>query len=560
MSPTKGTKILNSQYPGGFFYSGWSMRHHAAAGPPDANPYRAWVCASTYGYHVLMQNFFGDSWRWGSPETGWVNFETERWYCIEQYVKVNSLSGPFDGLGNGTGNPDGIARGWVDGVLVFEKTDIVFRKHPAIRVDEVWLDHYHGGTIPPETHHGFEMANVVVANAYIGPMTRGPMVGVPPPPPVTAPPPPSIGEPAWLQSKRVNEWIAIPGTELTESSLAAQAAAGLTDSYGRNVGYGNPRKGILAYSGGTLKKSGSEMLIFGGGSGGAWAGNDVRGLRLEDDAPTWRTRVNPTPVTSVRPRTSVQSAYMLDNLSPISRHSYWGPQFIDAQDTFMAFGCVHAWNGGQFPNVDAAVLSTGRWKAPRTHPNVPIPRGWDGNWACKHPVTENVYVSGARGISRWDVAQNTWTTVYQSTRTDVDRGVAAIDPGGGGTLLRIGVLGSVLSINLANGAATTGTLVGALASSIRVGAYYAAGLVFDQGLKKFVLFQDDGHLYTIAKASATTWNVERLALSGVAPQTLHSSAGYMPAIWGRMQYVPNLKGICIIQAYDRPAYFVRTIA
>ena len=33
------------------------------------------------------------------------------------------------------------------------------------------------------------------------------------------------------------------------------------------------------------------------------------------------------------------AAYMLDSVTPSARHSYWQPQFIDA-DTFMAFGCV----------------------------------------------------------------------------------------------------------------------------------------------------------------------------------------------------------------------------
>jgi len=171
-SPTKGTKVSASRYPGGFYYSGWSMRHLAVVGPSDANPYGNRVVAVTYAYHAAMKGSYGDNWRWGSPSTGWVNYEPERWYCIEQYVKMNTLSGPYDALGNGVGNADGIIRGWVDGVLVLERKDVVFRKHPAIRIDEIWLDHYHGGTAKPEAEHGFEMANLVVAADYIGPMRR----------------------------------------------------------------------------------------------------------------------------------------------------------------------------------------------------------------------------------------------------------------------------------------------------------------------------------------------------------------------------------------------------
>jgi hypothetical protein len=39
---------------------------------------------------------------------------------------------------------------------------------------------------------------------------------------------------------------------------------------------------------------------------------------------------------------------------------------------------------------------------------------------------------------------------------------------------------------------------------------------------------------------------------------VHKGGG-QEGIWPRMQYVPNLHGICILQAYDKPAYFVRTV-
>jgi hypothetical protein len=553
-SPTKGTKITGSAYPGGFYYSGWSMRHIAWAGPTDSNPYGDRVAAGTYAYHAAMTGFYGDTWRWGTSSIGWIIYEPERWYCIEQYVKMNTLSGPYDALGNGVGNADGILRGWIDGVMVFEKKDIVFRKHPAIRVDEIWLSHYHGGVIPAEAEHDFEMANLVVASAYIGPM-RGVSTG--------GGQGPVTGTPLWLQSKPINQWIAITGTGLTASTCAAEAAAGLTDGLCRDIGYGDPRRGIMAYSGGALKKSGSEMLIFGGGGGKAWAGNDIRGLRLEDDAPVWRTLVNPAPVSIVPPAAAPARPYMLDSITPSARHSFWQPQVIDATDTFMAFGCVTTWSGssGQFYVVDAVPLASGRWDAPGAHPPVPMSRGWDGNWACKHPLTEDVYVSGSRGVSKWSRASNNWSTVWQSTHTDVDRATAAIDPTGGGVLLRIGNFGEAnvpVAIDLATGVATVAAFSGPYAAAVNVGGYFAAGLVFDPVLNKFLLFQDDGFLYTITKVSIANWAVNRLALTGVPPTAGHSARVGYPAIWGRMQYVPNLKGVCIIQAPDRPAYFVKT--
>lgn len=174
-SPTRGTYTATDGY------SGWSMRCIAMVGaqipgnppkPDPGNPYAQRVPLMTYAYHVNMPTNYGETWRWGSHKFGWPLLEESdtRWYCIEQHVVINSVVGPFDTLGNGTGVPDGVLEAWLDGVKVFEKRDVVFTKHPAIGIDEVWLDHYHGGTALPEEEHGFAMAALVVARKYIGPM------------------------------------------------------------------------------------------------------------------------------------------------------------------------------------------------------------------------------------------------------------------------------------------------------------------------------------------------------------------------------------------------------
>jgi hypothetical protein len=157
----------------GKLLNGWSLRHHAYQSPPDMNPLRDWIPLNYYAYFVGMGNGFGQFWRWGNPRMGFANLEAEQWYCIEHYAKINSLSGPYDANGNGVPARDGIVRGWLDGVLMFERTDVVLRKHPAIRIDEIWLDHYHGGTKPAEAQHHFSMAAMVVARRYIGPLNRG---------------------------------------------------------------------------------------------------------------------------------------------------------------------------------------------------------------------------------------------------------------------------------------------------------------------------------------------------------------------------------------------------
>ena len=154
------------------------MRHLAVVGSDDgSNPYGRLVPLAYYAYHANMrpagatsETWYGDVWRWGSAKLGYVNLEEGRRYDIEHYVKMNTVIGPFDKFGNGTAREDGIVRGWLNGVLVFERTNVVLRKHPAIKIDEVWLDHYHGGMTPAERAHEFAMDSLVVARKYIGPL------------------------------------------------------------------------------------------------------------------------------------------------------------------------------------------------------------------------------------------------------------------------------------------------------------------------------------------------------------------------------------------------------
>jgi len=305
------------------------------------------------------------------------------------------------------------------------------------------------------------------------------------------------------------------------------------------------------------------MLIFGGGGAGAWAGNDVRGLRLEDDTPRWHTIVNPAPSTALWPKgASAPTAYMKDG-TPNARHSYWQPQFIDSTDTFMTFGCANEWQMDTIEtnDVDSIPLG-GAWKPAGTHPNIPAKRGYDGSWSCKHPATEKIYQSTASALQIFDPVANAWEAPINAFN-GFDRGVGAIDPDRN-LLLRIGSAkndtahNAPATIDLGSGAWTDAVFSGPFASVIM--GYYAAGFVYDFGLGKFLLFQDDGFIYTVTYVSKMEWSVDRLTLAGAAPvvgaSSIHSGAPC--AVWGRMQYVPNLRGVCIVQAYNKPAYFVKT--
>ena len=67
---------------------------------------------------------------------------------------------------------DGILRGWVDGKLAFEKTDVRLRDVSSLKIENIWINLYHGGTwTAPSDDHLF-IDNVVIATDYIGPMAK----------------------------------------------------------------------------------------------------------------------------------------------------------------------------------------------------------------------------------------------------------------------------------------------------------------------------------------------------------------------------------------------------
>lgn len=91
---------------------------------------------------------------------------------FEWRLKLNSIVGPFDELGNGTPVRDGELELWVNGRPRWIKNDFAFRCHPELKIEGAWVVWLHGGTIPPapgDSPH-YRMNHYVMATEYIGPM------------------------------------------------------------------------------------------------------------------------------------------------------------------------------------------------------------------------------------------------------------------------------------------------------------------------------------------------------------------------------------------------------
>jgi hypothetical protein len=150
------------------------------------------------------------------------------------------------------------------------------------------------------------------------------------------------------------------------------------------------------------------MIVSGGGGAGTWAGNDVRGLRLEDDQPTWRVLVSPTNAqyapkndnlttntpynlsVSALVATPADYTFALTDGAPVARHSYWHQFVDDVTDDFYWTRCDSVWqtDAGRFEEVNSIHLpdtvgATVAWPAA-----VPAAR--------KHPVPHG-HAEGAGG-------------------------------------------------------------------------------------------------------------------------------------------------------------------
>ncbi|NDP38238.1 MAG: hypothetical protein GZ093_05730 [Rhodoferax sp.] len=158
-----GLKVRNAK-ANRWEYEGASMRGHGGTRSNDGNPYDDLFWIGSYMYHLDQEGPYGESIRWPGIVVG-----KGRWYCIEQYIKMNSIAGPFDGTGNGVAIKDGEYRVWVDGVQAYERTNFRWRRHPEMGIQGFWLNWYHGGMVPAPRNMHFRMDAVVIARSYIGP-------------------------------------------------------------------------------------------------------------------------------------------------------------------------------------------------------------------------------------------------------------------------------------------------------------------------------------------------------------------------------------------------------
>lgn len=139
--------------------NGWSVRGAFARQAPSNYLKPQPLAIGSYAYHADTEGRSGAFWGWNLGPTGLL--DAGRWYAIEQHVRMNT-----------PGKNDGEFRAWIDGQLVFERTDLRFRDIDTLKIETAWFNVYHGGTAKPAREMSLYIDNVVIASEYIGPMSK----------------------------------------------------------------------------------------------------------------------------------------------------------------------------------------------------------------------------------------------------------------------------------------------------------------------------------------------------------------------------------------------------
>lgn len=138
--------------------------------PRDPNPLTlsGFRSLHTYAYSADQVSTFGDLLEWHNGLAGII--PKNQWFLIDQYIKLNTVNA------DGSGNKDGILRIWVNGRLAYEKTNMRMRNWPGnpagannIKMNDVWIDFYHGGTGVARSPMDVYFSNMVISKAYVGP-------------------------------------------------------------------------------------------------------------------------------------------------------------------------------------------------------------------------------------------------------------------------------------------------------------------------------------------------------------------------------------------------------
>ena len=136
-------------------HNGWSARGGFGIAVPVGHPLAGNVPVHSYVYHSDMKEATGETWPWSTDRPGVL--AQERWYCIEQHVRLNA-----------PGASDGVLQAWIDGHIALDRRDVRFRESMDLHIETVWFNVFHGGTSASPLDQHLYIDSIVIATRPIG--------------------------------------------------------------------------------------------------------------------------------------------------------------------------------------------------------------------------------------------------------------------------------------------------------------------------------------------------------------------------------------------------------
>jgi len=137
-------------------HNGWSARMFMNSTLSANNILPNKTPIGNYLYHADMKKPYGDTEYWNLNDESLLKKNT--WYSIEQYIQLNTKN-----------KQNGQLKAWVNGKLVYNKSDIRFSDHPFVGLESIWLNVYHGGKTKAPKDLTVYIDELIIANSYIGP-------------------------------------------------------------------------------------------------------------------------------------------------------------------------------------------------------------------------------------------------------------------------------------------------------------------------------------------------------------------------------------------------------
>jgi hypothetical protein len=120
---------------------------------PSVSAANEWI---GYMYDFDKTDACGDNLRTGKALTAGT------WHTVKQYYKMNSISA------SGAPNADGVSKMWLDGVLVRNASDVLYRSSTGLQINYLYWEVFRGGgdsTWASPTQGSVDFDNLVIASS-----------------------------------------------------------------------------------------------------------------------------------------------------------------------------------------------------------------------------------------------------------------------------------------------------------------------------------------------------------------------------------------------------------